>query len=74
MIPAGVSAQETSVECFERGNAKFDAHDYSGAIADYDKALELDSGNDLARSSREIALGLANKGYPGAGPAKHNQH
>ncbi|WP_211175994.1 tetratricopeptide repeat protein [Brasilonema sp. UFV-L1] len=41
---------------FDRGNEQFDAGDFEGAIASYDKALEIKPDNDAAWFNRGLAL------------------
>jgi tetratricopeptide (TPR) repeat protein len=40
---------------YERANAKFDAAEYQGAIADYDRAVALDAGLARAYNNRALA-------------------
>ncbi len=47
--------QARAAALFERGNARFDAGDYEGAIADYDRAVTIDAGLARAYNNRALA-------------------
>jgi tetratricopeptide (TPR) repeat protein len=49
------SCRQTSFEYFESGYAKGNLEDYSGAIADYSKAIELDPDYAATYNNRGVA-------------------
>ena len=59
------SDPQTAKAYYKRGNAKYDANDYAGAIADYNKAIELDPQDAYAYDNRGSAKYLLND-YAGA--------
>ena len=62
---AQAASSETAEEYYDMGNVKHTSGDYKGAIADYDKAIELDP--DLAVAYNNRAGSKANIGkYKGA--------
>jgi tetratricopeptide (TPR) repeat protein len=55
--------QEEVAALISSGNARFDAADHDGAIADYERAIEIDREIALAdRNRRNIAAAYANRG------------
>ncbi|MGC1393294.1 MAG: tetratricopeptide repeat protein, partial [Coleofasciculaceae cyanobacterium] len=48
---------EEAVALYEQGNEQLDAKDFSGAVASYDRALEIQSDYHQAWHNRGVALG-----------------
>jgi len=59
LSPALVRAQspQTGSDYVNRGNIRFEAGDFDGAIADYTEAIELNAADSVAYYNRGIARG-----------------
>src|SRR5882724_3726980 len=55
LLPLFAGAQNTATDHYNRGNTRFDQKDFTGAIAEYDQAIAINSRDEQAYYNRGLA-------------------